>query len=161
MIGSGAANVDEQTRTERLQQYQRLCREQNRRCTVQRRMILEAALELDDHPTADRIFEAAAERIPGIARTTVYRALDELYRMGVISRASHQGSAIRYDARIEPHHHLVCLRCNAVIDIVDARLDAVEAPDTSAFGFEVSDVRVQLRGLCRSCREPSRREESK
>ncbi len=153
--------MDERTKEERLQQYQRLCREQNRRATVQRRMVLEAVLELDDHPTADQVYEALIGREPGIARTTVYRSLDELGRMGLISKASHLGSAVRYDARADHHHHLVCLRCDAVIDIDDERLDAVGAPDTSAFGFEVTDVRVQLCGLCRSCRKPSRREELK
>jgi Fur family transcriptional regulator, peroxide stress response regulator len=153
--------VDEKNKAERLQQYQQLCREQNRRATVQRRMVLEAVLDLDNHPTADQVCEALAGREPGIARTTVYRSLDELGRMGLISKASHLGSAVRYDARADRHHHLVCLRCDAVIDIDDERLDAVGAPDTSAFGFEVTDVRVQLHGLCRSCRKPSRREESK
>jgi Fur family peroxide stress response transcriptional regulator len=152
--------VDEKTKSERLQQYQRLCREQNRRATLQRRMVLEAVLDLDNHPTADQVYEALAGREPGIARTTVYRSLDELGRMGVIPKVSHLGSAVRYDARADRHHHLVCLRCDAVIDIDDERLDAVGAPDTSAFGFEVTDVRVQLRGLCRGCRENPGREES-
>jgi Fe2+ or Zn2+ uptake regulation protein len=152
--------VDERTKVERLQQYQRLCREQNRRATLQRRMVLEAVLDLDNHPTADQVYEALAGREPGIARTTVYRSLDELGRMGLISKASHLGSAVRYDARTDHHHHLVCLCCDAVIDIDDERLDAVGAPDTSAFGFEVTDVRVQLRGLCRGCRENPGREES-
>jgi Fur family peroxide stress response transcriptional regulator len=145
--------MNEEIKAERLRQYLRLCREQNRRSTVQRRMILEAVLDLDDHPTADHVYEAVALRVPGIARTTVYRSLDELSRMGMISRASHLGTAVRYDARADHHHHLVCLRCDAVIDITDERLDAVVSPDTSAFGFEVTDVRVQLRGLCRSCRQ--------
>jgi Fe2+ or Zn2+ uptake regulation protein len=73
--------------------------------------------------------------------------------MGVIGKASHPSSVVRYDARLESHHHLICRRCDAVIDISDARLDAVPAPDTSAFGFEVLDVRVQLLGICRSCRK--------
>ena len=47
----------------------------------------------------------------------------------------------------------VCLGCDRVVDISDERLDSLEVPDTSPFGFEVSDVRVQLRGICRHCRE--------
>ncbi len=39
------------------------------------------------------------------------------------------------------------------VDIADAGLDALSLPDTSGFGFEVKDFRVQLRGLCRSCRK--------
>jgi Fe2+ or Zn2+ uptake regulation protein len=45
------------------------------------------------------------------------------------------------------------LGCDAVIDVTDERLNELPIPDTSAVGFEVKDFRVQLRGLCRSCRE--------
>ena len=42
---------------------------------------------------------------------------------------------------------------NAIVDISDDRLDAVRVPDTSRFGFEVTSLQVQLRGLCRACRK--------
>jgi len=92
-------------------------------------------------------------RDPGVARATVYRTLESLARIGVITKACHPGKAIRYDSLTETHHHLVCLRCDTVIDIADERLDALPVPDTSSFGFEITDFRVQLRGLCRRCRE--------
>jgi Fur family peroxide stress response transcriptional regulator len=152
--------VDEQARTDRIETFERRCHEEGRRVTVQRRVILEAVLELDNHPTADQVFEAVSGGIPGVARTTVYRTLDELYRLGVISKACHPGQAVRYDARTEPHHHLVCTRCNEFIDFTDERLDAVKAPDTSALDFEVSSLRVQLLGICGTCRATQRKEES-
>jgi hypothetical protein len=37
------------------------------------------------------------------------------------------------------------------VDIDDQNLNAIIIPDTSAYGFEVSDFRVQLRGYCRNC----------
>ena len=40
-----------------------------------------------------------------------------------------------------------------MIDISDARLDALPVPDTRRFGFVVSDFKVQLRGICKECRE--------
>jgi Fur family peroxide stress response transcriptional regulator len=70
-----------------------------------------------------------------------------------VGKASHPGRAVRYDSHTETHHHLVCVRCDAVIDFTDERLDALPVPDTSRLGFEVSGVQVQLRGICRECRE--------
>lgn len=49
--------------------------------------------------------------------------------------------------------HLACVRCGRVVDIRDARLDALPVPDTRRLGFAVSDFEVQLRGTCRECRE--------
>jgi len=145
--------MNRQTKQARIDDYRRLCREQGLPLTEQRMVVLDVVLDLDNHPTADQVLEAVARRDPGVSRATVYRALESLARVGVITKACHPGKAVRYDSRTETHHHLVCLRCDGVIDIIDERLDALSVPDTSALGFEVSDLRVQLRGTCRRCRE--------
>ena len=152
--------MDDSVRAQRLADLARICRERGLRCTVQRRAILEAVLELNSHPTAEQVYEAVLPRLPGISKTTVYRALESLARLGVITKACHPGAAARFDGRTELHHHLICLSCDAVVDISDERLDALVVPDTSGFGFEVTDFKVQLRGICRRCREHQRREES-
>jgi len=151
--------LDDATKKRRLEAYRRLCHEQGRRCTIQQQAILEAVLDLDDHPTADQIFDIVKKTVPNLSRTTVYRALENIARMGLISKACHPGSAIRYDRRIEVHHHLICLRCDGITDITDATLDSLNLPDTSGFDFEVQDFRVQLRGICRRCREKERKGE--
>ncbi len=145
--------MDDQERQQRLEDLERICRERGLPITVQRRTILETVLRLENHPTADQVCEAVAERITGISRTTVYRTLETLVRLGLITKACHPGGVTRYDRRTEIHHHLICLRCDDVVDIDDDRFDALVIPDTSAYGFEVSDHRVQLRGTCKKCRE--------
>ena len=145
--------MDRQTKQARIDEFRRLCREQGLPLTGQRIVVLEAVLDLHNHPTADQVHEAVARRDPGVSRATVYRALESLARIGVITKACHPGKAVRYDSRTEIHHHLVCLRCDDVIDVTDERLDALPVPDTSRLGFEISDFRVQLRGICRRCRE--------
>lgn len=145
--------MNRDTTQTRVYAFETECRRRGIRLTLQRRIILAAVLELDDHPTADRVFETVRKRAAGISRTTVYRTLETLVRMGAIGRTSHPGSVVRYDPRLETHHHLICQRCDTVIDTSDARLDALPVPDTSALGFEVLDVRVQLCGICRRCRE--------
>jgi Fur family peroxide stress response transcriptional regulator len=152
--------MDDAERRRRLEDFARLCRGRGLRCTVQRRVILEAMLGLDNHPTADQVYEAVLPRLPGVSRTTVYRTLESLAQMGVISKACHPGAVARYDSRTELHHHLICLHCDSVVDISDPGLDSVSIPDTSRLGFEVADFRVQLRGICRRCRQHHRREES-
>ncbi len=129
-----------------------MCREQRVPYTAQRRAVLRAVLELGTHPTAEEVCSSAAVRSACVSRATVYRTLESLARMRAILKVGHGGSAVRYDGRIAMHHHLVCLRCNAIIDIAGAGLDATSLPDTAAFGFVVKDFRVQLSGLCRRCK---------
>jgi Fe2+ or Zn2+ uptake regulation protein len=127
------------------------CRDGGIPVTAQRRVVLEVVLECDDHPTADEVYAGVIERMPDLSRTTIYRTLETLVQMGVITRACHPGRGVRYDPRTEVHHHLVCLRCGAITDVFDSALDALPVPDTSQYGFAVQDFRVQLRGVCRDC----------
>jgi len=145
--------LSERSKNRRVEEFQRRCRERGVPLTAQRRAVLQAVLDLDCHPTADEVHASPALSRAGISRATVYRTLENLVQLGAITKACHPGGVIRYDGRIELHHHLVCLRCDTVMDIADAGLDALSLPDTSAFGFEVKDFRVQLRGLCRRCRK--------
>ena len=139
------------TREERLRQMRSRCEARSLVVTATQAAILEAVVDLGTHPTADEVHAAARQCQPGIGRATVYRALESFVRAGVLTKASHTGTAVRYDAEVDRHHHLVCLRCDRILDIADPRLDSVPVPDTKALGFEVSDVQVQLRGTCRTC----------
>jgi len=145
--------MDAQAKDERIEAFRQLCRERGLALTPQRRAILRAVLDLADHPTADRVHAALGRRRVRVSRATVFRTLESFARLGIIAKACHPGSSIRYDRRTDRHHHLVCLRCDRVVDISDARLDALPVPDTRSFGFVVSDFKVQLRGICKECRE--------
>ena len=148
-------------RRDRLEQLEKLCREAGIPCTIQRRALLEAVLDSDEHPTANQAFEAVRVRNPQISRATVHRNLETLSELGVITKTCHTGGVARYDARVDIHHHLICLRCNGIVDIDDENLSSLTVPDTLAFGFEVSDFRVQLRGFCRNCRKKSSKRRSR
>jgi Fur family peroxide stress response transcriptional regulator len=147
------AKVERAERIERLERFAELCRERKLALTPQRRAILRAVLDLDDHPTADRVHATLSRRRVRVSRATVFRTLESFARLGVISKACHPGISVRYDSRTDKHHHLVCLRCDQVIDIKDPHLDALPVPDTRSLGFVVSDVKVQLRGFCKDCRQ--------
>lgn len=143
--------MSKQKQKGRVEEFRLRCREKGVPFTTQRRVVLQTVLKLSSHPTADEIYSSPVVRQAGISRATVYRTLDSLVQSGDIIKIGHAGNAIRYDGRIELHHHLICLKCNAVMDIANAGLDAIPIPDTSDFGFIVKDFRMQLSGLCRRC----------
>lgn len=120
--------------------------------TPQRRAVLEAVLRLDNHPNADQVHAELSQTMVGVNRTTVYRSLETLVKLGVLTRLCHPGRVVRFDPRTQIHHHLVCLSCDSVMDLQDERLDQLDLPDLSELGFEMQDYRVQLRGTCQSCR---------
>ncbi len=137
----------------RLQEFEEKCRQKGLPVTMQRRVILEAVLQRDDHPTADQIYEAVQERIPQLSRTTVYRVLDTLLEMGVIRRVHLTGGTSRFDGMIRRHHHLVCTCCGKIIDIHDEHLDQLPLPRRKMQGFEAKDFSVQISGVCADCQK--------
>ncbi len=140
----------------RLRKLESLCRERGQPLTVQRRTILEAVLERDDHPTADQIYDAVKERIPGVSRTTVYRVLETLVELGLIRRLHHPAAFARFDGKIHRHHHLVCRSCHQVIDIEAKRFDELKLPPGRRHGFQIEDVSVHFVGVCAECRRKAK-----
>ena len=133
--------------------FEQACQKHGLPVTIQRRRVFEGILIREDHPTADQLYDRLKPQLPGLSRTTVYRILDTLVQIGVITRISHPGSVARYDPRISRHHHLVCLRCEAVIDIEDPRLDEVPWPNVRRQGFDIQGCHVHFHGLCAKCRD--------
>ncbi len=138
---------------ERLKRLEEVCRERGVPLTTQRRTVLEVLLQRSDHPTADQIFETVKVRHPRISRRTVYRVLDTLAELGLIRRVHHPGAAARFDAKTHRHHHLVCIRCNKIVDWESADLDSIALPKGKPHGFDVCDFSVQLMGICPACRK--------
>lgn len=136
---------------QKLQRFEELCREQGLPLTSQRRVILEVLAARVDHPTADQVFEGVAERLPGLSRTTVYRVLETLVRLGVVHKANHLGSAARYDPNTERHHHLTCLQCHKVVDLEEDKVRELRLPTGSGKGFEITDYSVHFKGYCPDC----------
>lgn len=143
---------------ERLREFETQCRRLRLPLTIQRRVVLETVLGCDDHPTADQIVDSVKQRLPAISRTTVYRVLDLLVEMGVIRRLHHPGPATRFDGRTRRHHHLICTKCDKVIDLECVTLDRLALPDVECEGFEIDDYSVQFMGTCAACRHAKGRQ---
>jgi Fur family peroxide stress response transcriptional regulator len=143
-------------RERKLDDFTALCRRQGLALTVQRRTILEALIGRHDHPTADHIYADVRTRIPGVSRTTVYRVLETLVRLGVARKSSHAGAQVRFDPNTDRHHHLVCMQCGKVVDVEDDRLSELPLPDVKRSGFTIDDYSVQFNGSCGDCARNAR-----
>ena len=79
---------------------------------------------------------------------------DDMTRMlveaGIARKVCHPGAAARYEMESQRHHHLVCLRCEAIVDLQDPSLDTLPLPKRKA-GFHIEDYSIQFRGLCPGC----------
>lgn len=137
---------------QRMQQFEDLCREKGMALTVQRRLILRELVTREDHPSADMIFDSVKSKLPGLSRTTVYRVLDTLVRLGAARKVSHAGAVVRFDPNTQRHHHLVCETCGRLVDLEPELVGTIPLPDTSHSGFTIKDFSVNYSGICQVCR---------
>ena len=95
----------------------------------------------------------AKQRQPRIGYSTVYRALNRLARLGLVSEVLVPGADVTlYESVADPHAHFRCSECGRIDDL-DYRLPkAAVARIAREHGFEISDVLVNLTGRCASCR---------
>jgi Fur family ferric uptake transcriptional regulator/Fur family peroxide stress response transcriptional regulator len=121
------------------------------RVTSQRLVLFRAIEELGLHASAEEIARVAAARLPGLSLPTVYATLELFESLGLVRRVDAGGPAALFDPRTEPHAHLACRVCGAVLDL-DAAVDAAPARAAAlAAGAEADHVDVVLRGRCPDC----------
>lgn len=82
--------------------------------TRQRALILEILQHSPKHLTADEIFAIAREKMPGIARGTVYRNLKLMEQAREIARLEMPDGPDRFDKTSNPHGHLYCDCCGSL-----------------------------------------------
>ncbi|MEU2508314.1 Fur family transcriptional regulator [Streptomyces sp. NPDC007863] len=122
------------------------------RMTSQRRVVAEVLDGEHVHLTADEVHARAVERLPEIARATVYNTLGELVTLGEVVELSTDGRAKRYDPNARhAHQHLVCVECGTIRDVHPDGDPLAVLPDSERYGFTVSKVDVTYRGLCPNC----------
>jgi len=136
----------------RMQQFEAACRAHGLPVTVQRRRIFEALAGRTDHPTPDQVYVAVKDTLPGVSRTTVYRVLDTLVRVGVLAKALSPGAAGRVDPRTARHHHLVCQGCDRLFDLDEEAVEhRIRPPDVRRRGFAIHGYSIYFTGLCAAC----------
>ena len=120
--------------------------------STHREAILAFVRDRAAHLSAEEIYAAMRPRFPRLSMGTVYRNLHILVAQQRL-RVLHFGhGGDRYDARTDPHYHLVCRQCGDMFDI-DLRLDDIEtAARVRARDFTIESHSVEFHGLCATCR---------
>jgi Fur family ferric uptake transcriptional regulator len=127
-------------------------RASGRRVSAARRLVLEALFCADGPMSADQIADGIGGRVPRSDLTSVYRNLETLEEVGLVSHV-HLGHgpglyALNLDGERE---WLTCERCGDFRAVDPARLDGVRAAIEAAFGYRASFAHFPVVGHCESC----------
>jgi Fur family ferric uptake transcriptional regulator len=124
------------------------------RWTPQRRQILAVLEETDGHITGAELVERCRDLDPSTTPSTVYRTLDVLEELGIVSH-SHMLDG-REEFHVRPrieHGHLVCVRCGTSWEMDHAEARPIVRAVKRTRDFEVSLGHLTIVGWCAACRQ--------
>jgi len=122
------------------------------RLTPQRMMILSAIENSDDHISAEEIYAQVVAKYPNVNISTVYRTLELLKRLGLVTETDLGEDRVRYHpADKGHHHHLVCKECGAIIDLDESVMAPVKDTLLREYKFIADLEHLAIFGRCANC----------
>jgi len=127
--------------------------EQGYRITPQRMMILDAVENAEDHISAEEIFTLVCLRYPNVNISTVYRTLELLKQLELVTETDFGDGRVRYHSiKKGHHHHLVCQKCGGIIDMEESVFTPIRESLLKQYGFEPDIHHLAIFGTCKKCR---------
>ena len=129
-------------------------REQGYRLTPQRIMILAAIEKSEHHISAEEIYAQIVSRYPNVNISTVYRTLELLKKLGLVTESDMGEGRVRYHpAEKGHHHHLVCRECGTITDLDESLLTPLKNALLSKYRFTADLRHLAILGRCTSCED--------
>ena len=126
--------------------------EQGYRLTPQRLMVLSAIENSDDHISAEEIYAQIVAKYPSVNISTVYRTLELLKRLGLVTETDLGEGRVRYHpAEKGHHHHLVCRECGAIIDLDESLIAPLKSAWLQEYKFNADLRHLAILGCCVNC----------
>ena len=123
------------------------------RVTPQRQLVLEAVTKLE-HATPEEICASVQETARGVNISTIYRSLELLEQLGLVTHTHLGHGAPRYHLAAEAEHvHLVCAECGRVTQVGPDAVQPLVTALADHHGFETDVGHLTVFGRCADCRE--------
>jgi Fur family ferric uptake transcriptional regulator len=126
------------------------------RVTPQRQLVLEAVTKLE-HATPEEIWADVQQTASGVNISTIYRALELLEQLGLVTHTHLGHGAPRYHLAAEADHvHLVCSNCGRITQVAPDAVDPLVTALDEHHGFQTDVGHLTVFGRCASCRAGDR-----
>ncbi len=131
--------------------WQATLRSRGYRLTPQRQLVLEA-VDAIEHGTPEEICAQVRRTAPSVNISTVYRTLELLEELGLVTHAHLGHGAPTYHAVTdEGHLHLVCRGCGEVTGVPVSVADDLVERLARDHGFDTDVRHFAIHGRCGGC----------
>ncbi len=141
---------------EALEKLKAVLKDKGMKYTEQRALILKLLMKIDGHLNAEELYEVVKKEYPeqNIGIATVYRTLNFLEEVELISSISFGKEGKKYESNDTEHHdHIICTSCGKILEFFDEQIEKRQEVIARQNGFMITDHNMQLYGLCGSCKE--------
>ncbi len=121
------------------------------RATTARRLLLRLLFASPRHRTAEDLTAEIQNEAPDVHLSTVYRNLEELERLGVVTHVHLGHGPATYHLAPTTHCHLVCEECGTVLEVGDHLFASLAEATLAEYGFTIDPHHFAMRGRCRQC----------
>jgi Fur family ferric uptake transcriptional regulator len=129
-------------------------KEQGYRLTPQRVLVIDAIHDAESHISAEEIYAHVRARYPEVNISTVYRTLELLKKLELVTETNMGEGILRYHHADEGHHHhLVCQKCGRIFDLDESVLDSLTGNLIREYGFVPDFKHLAIFGHCLECQE--------
>jgi len=139
-------------RAKRAEEASDALRELGYRLTPQRMLILAALQASEDHISAEEIYAQVCAQYPHVNISTIYRTLDLLQSLGLVTETNLGEGRVRYHyADKGHHHHIICERCGAIIEVDEALFLPLKRTLLKDYQFKANISHLAIFGRCAKC----------
>jgi len=123
------------------------------RYSKQREIIYEVLKNDMTHPNVDTIYMQVKKILPDISLGTVYRNLNLLADQDKIRRLDIGDGVVHFDAKIEPHYHLICDDCGCIKDLIldESHLAFLIEQVQKECDDQIMGADIVFHGICPNC----------
>ncbi len=126
--------------------------EHDYRLTPQRIALVRLIAACEGHPSAAQFYDQIKDQFPTMSQATVYKTLALLKDLGEVLEIDFRDDS-RYDGnKPYPHPHLICVRCNKIIDGELKQTQVLLQQLERDSGFEIISHQLAFFGVCPDCR---------
>jgi len=118
-----------------------------------RQSVIDEILKIDHHFDPEELYERLKSKSKKISRASVYRIINLLHESGLIEKVQHNEHSSHYEKVIASSHHdhMICVRCDKVIEFYSPTIEVLQNEICSKEGFKLTKHILEIYGYCKDC----------